>query len=83
MKQIQYSPMSVAEMAVTLFTVNNGYFDDIEVARAQAFESALLSFLKSKHAAIMDGIESSKELSADNEKALVAAIEEFKTSGAY
>ncbi len=83
MKQIQYSPMSVAEMAVTLFTVNNGYFDDVEVAKAQAFESALLSFLKSKHAAIMDGIESSKELSADNEKALTAAIGEFKTSGAY
>ena len=83
MKQIQYSPMSVAEMAVTLFTVNNGYFDDVDVAKAQAFESALQSFLKSKHAAIMDGIESSKELSKDNEKALIAAIEEFKASGVY
>ena len=83
MKQLQYSPMSVAEMSVTLFTVNKGYFDDVEVNKALAFESALLSFLKSKHAAIMSDIEASKELSADNEKALMAAIEEFKSTGVY
>jgi F-type H+-transporting ATPase subunit alpha len=83
MKQTQYSPMSVAAMAVTLFSVNKGYFDDVEVAKALAFESALLSFLKSKHAAIMDGIENSKELSSDNETALTAAIEEFKSTGVY
>ena len=83
MKQLQYSPMSVAEMSVTLFTVNQGFFDDVDVKKAQAFESALLSFLKSKHAAIMDDIENSKALSADNEKALTAAIEEFKSTGVY
>jgi F-type H+-transporting ATPase subunit alpha len=83
MKQVQYSPMSVAEMAVTLFTVNNGYFDDVEVPKALAFEAALQSFLKSKHAAIMNDIENSKALSEDNEKALTAAIEEFKATGAY
>ena len=83
MKQTQYSPMSVAEMAVTLFSVNKGYFDDVEVAKALAFESALLSFLKSKHAAIMDAIETNKDLSGDNEKALAAAIEEFKSTGVY
>jgi F-type H+-transporting ATPase subunit alpha len=83
MKQLQYSPMSVAEMAVTLFSVNKGFFDDVDVNKALAFESALQSFLKSKHAAIMDDIESSKELSADNEKALTAAVEDFKSTGVY
>jgi F-type H+/Na+-transporting ATPase subunit alpha len=83
MKQLQYSPMSVAEMSVTLFAVNKGYFDDVEVKRALAFESALHSFIKSKHAAITDAIETSKDLSADNEKALSAAIEEFKITGVY
>ncbi len=83
MKQLQYSPMSVAEMSVTLFAVNKGYFDDVEVKRVLAFEDALHSFLKSKHGAIMDTIDSTKELSADNEKALAAAIEEFKTTGVY
>ncbi|MBI3903929.1 MAG: F0F1 ATP synthase subunit alpha [Nitrosomonadales bacterium] len=83
MKQLQYSPMSVAEMAVTLFTVNKGFFDDVEVKKALAFESALLAFLKSKHATIMDAIQSSKDLSGDNEKALTAAVEEFKSTGVY
>ncbi|CAG0938344.1 F-type H+-transporting ATPase subunit alpha [Gallionellaceae bacterium] len=83
MKQLQYSPMSVAEMAVTLFAVNKGYFDDVEVKKALAFESALHTFLKSKHATIMDAIQSTKDLSADNEKALAAAVEAFKSTGVY
>jgi F-type H+-transporting ATPase subunit alpha len=83
MKQLQYSPMTIAEMSVTLFGVNKGYFDDVEVKRVLAFESALHSFLKSKHAPIMDAIETTKDLSADNEKALSGAIEEFKTTGVY
>ncbi len=80
MKQPQYAPMQVAEMAVTLFTVNRGYLDDIEVKRALAFEAALHSFLKSKHGDLMNKIESTKDMDADAEKALVAAIEEFKQS---
>ncbi|BBE52148.1 ATP synthase subunit alpha [Ferriphaselus amnicola] len=83
MKQLQYAPLSVAEMAVTLFAVNKGYFDDVEVKRALAFESAVHSFLKSKHKAIMDAIDTTKDLSGDNEKALAAAIEEFKSTGVY
>jgi F-type H+/Na+-transporting ATPase subunit alpha len=83
MKQLQYSPMSVAEMAVTLFAVNKGYFDDVEVKKALAFESALQGFLKSKHKALLDAIQESKDLSTDNEKALSAAIEEFKSTSTY
>jgi F-type H+/Na+-transporting ATPase subunit alpha len=83
MKQLQYSPMSVAEMAVTLFAVNKGYFDDVEVKKALAFESALQGFLKSKHKGLLDAIQDSKDLSTDNEKALSAAIEEFKSTSTY
>jgi F-type H+-transporting ATPase subunit alpha len=43
MKQAQYSPMSVAEQALTLFAVNKGYYDDVPVEKALAFESALRS----------------------------------------
>ena len=70
-------------MALTLFAVNKGYLDDVEVSRALAFESALKSYMKSQHSAIMDKIESEKNLDADTEKALEAAIEEFKQSGTY
>jgi F-type H+-transporting ATPase subunit alpha len=48
MKQAQYSPMQVAEMAVTLFTINKGYFDDVEVKRALAFEAALHQFMRAR-----------------------------------
>jgi len=75
--------MSVAEMAVTLFAVNKGYFDDVEVKKVLAFESALHSFLKSKNKELMGAIQDSKDLSADNEKALAAAIENFKATATY
>ena len=83
MKQLQYCPLSVAEMAVTLFAVNKGYFDDVAVPKALAFESALHAYLKSKNKALMDAIESTKDLSGDNEKLLVTAIETFKATAVY
>jgi F-type H+-transporting ATPase subunit alpha len=83
MKQPQYHPLSVAEQALTLFAVNRGYFDDVEVNKIQAFESALRSTMKEKQKALMDRIESTKDLTADDEKVLAAAIEDFKKTGAY
>ena len=83
MKQPQYAPLSVADQAVTLFAVNRGYLDDVDVKKALAFEGALKAFLHQKQQALMDRIESTKDLTADDEKALAAAIEEFKKSGAY
>ncbi|NMF89671.1 F0F1 ATP synthase subunit alpha [Aromatoleum petrolei] len=82
MKQVQYAPMSIAEMAITLFAVNNGYFDDVEVGRVLAFENGLQQFVKTKNAALVSKILSAKELDADGEKQLVATIEEFKKSWA-
>ena len=83
MKQLQYSPLSVSKMGATLFAVNKGYFDDVPVPKVLSFESALHAYLGSKCKDLMDSIESSKDLSADNEKLLTAAIEEFKASAVY
>jgi F-type H+-transporting ATPase subunit alpha len=83
MKQFQYSPMSIAEMAVTLFAVNRGYMDDIDVKRALAFEAALQSFLKGKYASLLDKIQGTGDLDAEAEKQLAAAIDDFKASAAY
>ena len=80
MKQAQYSPMSIAEMAVVLYAVNNGYFDDVDVGRVLAFEAALLQYVKSQKADLVSSILSKKELDADGEKTLAAAIAEFKKS---
>lgn len=83
MKQSQYATLSVSEMALTLFAINNGYFDDIEVKRALAFESALKSYIRNQHGTILDKIENTKELDAETEKDLTAAIKEFKQNGTY
>src|SRR6187401_923415 len=83
MKQPQYHPLQVWEMALTLFAVSNGYFDDVPVPKALAAEAALRSHVKTKFKDLYDRIQSSMDLSADDEKALSAAIEDFKKNGTY
>ncbi|MDR1935740.1 MAG: F0F1 ATP synthase subunit alpha [Candidatus Accumulibacter sp.] len=80
MKQPQYSPMSVAEMSITLLAVNKGYFDDVEVKKALDVERRLHAFIKEQHAALVEKIEASKDLDADTEQALSKAIEAFKAT---
>jgi F-type H+-transporting ATPase subunit alpha len=74
--------MSVSEMALSLFAVNNGYFDDVPVKKVLDFEKTLTQFIQSKHSSVMSAIETTKDLSKDNESTLHAAIKEFKKSWA-
>jgi F-type H+-transporting ATPase subunit alpha len=83
MKQPQYQPLQVWEMAVTLFAVNNGFFDDIEVKKALAAEKSMRDYLKSKYADLVKRMEEKKDLSGDDEKALSAAIQDWKKNGSY
>jgi len=83
MKQPQYQPLAVAEMALTLFAVNNGFFDDIEIKKALAAERSLRDYIKSKYAALFNNVEDKKDVSADDETALKAAIEDWKKNGSY
>jgi F-type H+-transporting ATPase subunit alpha len=83
MKQSQFATLSVSEMALTLFALNKGYLDDVEVKRGLAFESALRSHMRSQHAEIMDKIETTKNMDEATEQALSEAIEEFKKNGTY
>ena len=82
MKQPQYAPLSIAEMAVSLYASNEGHLDDIDVPRILAFESALHQFMKTKHGALMGKIESTCDLDKEAEGELKAAIAEFKKSWA-
>ncbi len=83
MKQPQYQPLQVWEMALTLFGANNGYFDDIEVNKALAAEKALREFAKSKYAALVEEIERDKKFSKDVEAKLHELLKDFKKTGAY
>jgi F-type H+-transporting ATPase subunit alpha len=70
-------------MAASLFAVNKGYFDDIDVKQVLAFEAGLHGHLKAKHADLLGKIEQTKALDKDSEAALAAAIGDFKKSGAF
>jgi len=83
MKQAQYRPLPVWAMALTLFAVNNGYFDDIEVPKALAAEKALQDFAQTKHASLVQTMDTEKKFSKDVEAALHACLKDFKQSGAY
>ena len=83
MKQPQYQPLQVWEMALTLFAVNNGYFDDIEVAKALDAERAMREFVRSKYGSLVETIERDKKLSKEVEAQLNEAVKDFKKTGAY
>src|SRR4051812_6422275 len=83
MKQKQYSPMSVAEMALTIYAVNNGYFDKVPLNKVTDFEHGLQSFVKSNHKQVLDDINATPKLSKENEAALKKAIEAFVSTGTY
>jgi F-type H+-transporting ATPase subunit alpha len=82
MKQAQYSPMSVAEMAVSLYAVDNGYMDDIDLVKIGAFEAALLDFMKNTHTEFMDRLNHgdwTDELQAE----LKSSCDDFKATGSW
>ncbi|QKT03603.1 F0F1 ATP synthase subunit alpha [Ectothiorhodospiraceae bacterium 2226] len=80
MKQQQYQPLSVAQMAVSLFAANQGFLDDIEVKKVVDFEQALQSYMKAEHVALLDKINQSGDYNDDIAAELKAAIEKFKAS---
>jgi F-type H+-transporting ATPase subunit alpha len=82
MKQAQYSPMSVGQMAVALFAVDRGFMDDIELKRIGAFEAALLDSMKSTQTALMETLDGGN-WNDDLEQQLKAAVAAFKTSGSW
>ncbi|MCL2887529.1 MAG: F0F1 ATP synthase subunit alpha, partial [Betaproteobacteria bacterium] len=82
MKQPQYAPMSISDMAVTLYAADKGYFDDVDVKRALECEKAMISYLRTHCADLMNTMESTADLSADSEKALAAGIQAFKSTWA-
>jgi F-type H+-transporting ATPase subunit alpha len=83
MKQPQYRPMEVWEMALILFAANNNYMDDVEIKKVASFEKSLRDFMQSKYAVLVASFEKVNNLSADDEKALHAAIVDFKKTGSY
>ena len=83
MKQAQYKPLQVWEMAVTLFAVNNGYFDDIDVNKALAAEKSMRDFVMETQADLVGRMADTNDLTDADETALKAAIEDWKKNGSF
>jgi F-type H+-transporting ATPase subunit alpha len=83
MKQKQYSPLSVAEMAVSLYAANEGYLEDIELNKVLDFEASLLSYMNSENAELMDKINNSGDYNDDIEAQFKVALEQFKATQSW
>ncbi len=83
MKQKQYAPLTVAEMAISLFAVNEGYVDDVPVNKVVAFEAAMHAHVRANDGALLDKINATGEYSDEIVAGLKEAVENFKKSGAY
>lgn len=83
MKQKQYAPLTVGDMALSLYAADQGYLDDVEVAKIVDFEAALHSYAHSNHKAVIDNI---NETGAYNDEVLAGlkkVVEDFKANGTY
>ena len=80
LKQYQYSPMTVAEQVISVFTGVRGFLDDIELSEIKNFEVQILEKIKSEKPDIIDSIQSSGKLEKNTEESLIQIIEEHKKS---
>jgi len=83
MKQAQYSPMSTAQIAASLFAANEGYFDDVEKDQVVACEAAMQAHLKANFGQLIDGINSTPKLTDEVKEGLHAALKDFKANGSF
>ena len=83
MKQMQYSPMSVAEQAFSLYAANEGYLDDVEINKVVDFEAAMQSYLKSSHKDLLDKINDNGDYNDEIVAAMKAALDKFKSTGSW
>ncbi len=77
MKQGQYSPQSVAEMAVMIYAADRGYLKEVEVNKIGDFEQALLSYMKAEHGDLLDQINQTGDWNDDLDASYKAALDKF------
>jgi F-type H+-transporting ATPase subunit alpha len=78
LKQSQYTPVPLEQQVMILYTALNGYIDDIPLAKVIAFETDFHRFMEANHPEIGESIAGEKDITAETEERLKAAILEFK-----
>ena len=77
MKQKQYSPLSVAEMGISLYAANEGYLKDVDLEKIGDFEAALLSWMNSEQSELIAQINESGDYNDDIAASLKSALDQF------
>jgi len=80
LKQNQYSPMTVAEQVISVFTGVRGYLDDVDLSKIKEFERGILEKIRNEKSEIISSIESTGNLEKDMEESLIQTIQDFKKS---
>jgi len=80
MKQHQYSPLSVADMAISLYAANEGFLSDVDLNKVGDFEAALMSYMNSEHTAVMNQVNESGNFNDDIAANFKSALEQFKAT---
>ena len=83
MKQKQYSPLSVGEMALSLFAANEGYLDDVDAKKVVDFEAALHDFARANHADLISKVDETGDYSDEIIAGMKTVLDAFKATGAY
>ena len=82
-KQKQYSPMSVAQQALSIFAADRGYMDDVEVEKIGSFEEALHGYFTSEKADLEKSINETGDWNDDIEKQFTEVVEQFKKTQTF
>jgi F-type H+-transporting ATPase subunit alpha len=77
LKQPQFHPQPVEEQVAVIYAATKGYLDNVPTNRIAAWEDSFVNFMREKHSDVTDAIRTTSQLSEDNTKALIAAIDEF------
>ena len=80
LKQPQYKPMPVENQVVIIYAATKKYLIDIPVEDILRFEEELFNYVETKYPEILESIRETKEMTEENEKTLIKAIEECKAS---
>ncbi len=83
MKQAQYAPLSIAEMALSIYAANEGYLDDIALPKILPFEKGLHKHFHANYADLMTKIVDTGDWNKDIEEAFKKGIGEFKKTGTW
>ncbi|MCP4596809.1 MAG: F0F1 ATP synthase subunit alpha, partial [Neptuniibacter sp.] len=83
MKQKQYSPMSIADMGLSLYAANEGYLKDVDLNKVLDFEAAMIAFFNSEYADLMNDINATGNYSDEIAAQFKAGIEKFKSTQAW